>query len=326
MRFRYPVNAMLLATIGPLMAGSVCAQLTFPTKPIRFIVPFTPGGSTDAVARMIGLKMTDAWGVQTFVESRPGGNTVIGTEAIARAPADGYSILLTSNFFVITPNLLQKLPYDPVKDFVPVSTVCGLELVLVVHPSLPVKTVKDFIALAKAKPDQLNFASSGSGGAPHLAGESFKLMTDVKMQHIPYKGSGPAITDLIGGQVQLYFTVTANAVPMIKNGRVKAIAVTGEKRLPALPQMPTFTESGLPGFNMKTWFGILAPAGTPKPIVDKMSAELARIMALPDIKEKLSGQSMDPFVLNSEQFAALIKSELATFGNIIREAKIKADD
>lgn len=317
---------LMAAGMAGVISGVAWAQPAYPNKPIRLIIPFPPAGGTDTVARLVGAKVTESWGQQVFVDNRPGGNTIIGTDALAKAAPDGYTIMLTSNIHVISPNLLPKLPYDSVKDFAPIATVSSLELVLTVHPSLPVKNLQEFIALAKARPGQLNYASSGSGGPTHLAGESFKLMAGVQMQHIPYKGAGPALNDLIGGQVQLYFTVPVNVVGFIKGGRLRGIAVTGEARLPALPQVPTFTEAGLAGFDFRTWYGILAPAGTPKAIVDKLSAEISRIVVTPEILEKLASQGMSPFISTPDQFAALIKADLAKFAIIVKAANIKADD
>lgn len=317
---------LMAAGLAGVVAGPAWAQQTYPSKPIRLIVPFSPAGGTDTVARLIGAKVTESWGQQVFVDNRPGGNTIIGTDVLAKSAPDGYSIMRTSNIHVISPNLLPKLPYDSVRDFAPIATLSSLELVLTVHPTLPVKNLKEFIALGKARPGQLNYASSGSGGPTHLAGESFKLMAGVQMQHIPYKGAGPAVNDLIGGQVQLYFTVPVNVVTFIKSGRLKGIAVTGETRLAALPQVPTFTEAGLPGFDFRTWYGILAPAGTPKAIIDKLSAEISRIVVTPEILEKLASQGMSPFISTPEEFAALIKADLAKFAIIVKAANIKADD
>lgn len=325
-KFSLATKRMLIAGVLMAIAASTSAQQAYPGKPIRFITPYAPGGSTTILARMIAQNLTESWNQQVFVENRPGGNTVMGTETLARSAPDGYTIMLTSNIHVINPNLYPKLPYDPVKDFAPIGTVSRVEIVLVVHPSVPANNLQELIALAKAKPGQLNYASSGSGGAGHLATEMFSVMTGVKMQHIPYKGGGAALIDLVGGQVDLSFAAPLEFAPHIKSGKLRAIAVSGEVRLPVLPQVPTFTEAGLPGLDIAFWQGILAPAGTPKTIVDKISTELARILAMPDIKEKLVFQGVEPFINTPEQFAALIKADLAKFAKLIKTANIKLEN
>jgi len=315
----------MLATCALMgLAGSVAAQEPYPSKPIRFITPYAPGGSTTVVARLIGQKLTEAWGQQVIVDNRPGGNTIIGSEALVKSAPDGYTILLAGTPHVVNPSMLPT-PYDAIKDFAPVATATSNEILLVVHPSVPANNLGEFIALAKSRPGQLNYATSSTGGSPHLASELFNIMAGVKTQHIPYKGGGPAVTDLLGGQVQMIFAIPTNVIAHVKGGRLKAIAVSGESRLSALPQVPTFTEGGLPGFSVKTWYGVLAPAGTPKPIIDKMSAEIARILAMPDIKEKLDSQGFETFISTADEFAALIKADLAKYAKIIKAADIKVD-
>ena len=271
------------------------AQATYPTKPIRFISPFAPGGSTTAMARLIGQKLTESWGQQVIVDNRPGGNTIIGTDTLAKSTPDGYTIILTTNTHVINPSLIPKLPYDPIKDFAPVGTVYSSEFVLVINPTVPAGNLQELIALAKSRPGQLNYATTGAGGSGHLANELLNILAGIKTQHIPYKGAGPALVDLIGGQVQMFINNPLTVIPHIKSGRLKAIAITGEARVAALPQVPTFTEAGLPGLDVKPWFCVLAPAGTPKTIIDKLSTEIARIMAMPDVQDYLAKQGMDPF-------------------------------
>ena len=319
--------AQLLAA-GVLVAftGLAAAQKAYPNKPIRFITPFAPGGSTSVVARLIGQKLTESWGQQVLVDSRPGGNTVIGTEALAKAPPDGYTIILVLSTHVINPLLIPKLPYDAIKDFAPVATVVSAEYVLVINPSVPANDLQELIALAKSKPGELNYGSAGSGGVTHLASELFNIMTGVKIQEIPYKGAAPAITDLIGGQVQMFFSIPINVIAHIKSGRLRAIAISGETRLPSLLQVPTFTEAGLPGYEVKSWFGVLAPAGTPRGIINSLSAEMAKIVAIPDIKEKLDSQGLAPFYSTPDQFAALMKADMAKFARIIQAADIKIEN
>ncbi len=319
---------MRMVAVGVLMtiAGAAIAQQAYPSKPIRFIVPYTPGGTTSILARLVGHRLTESWGQPVIVDNRPGGNTIIGSEALVKSAADGYTMLLAASTLVVLPHLYKNLPYDPIKDFAPVATVASSELVLVLHPSLPVNNLREFIAFAKSRPGELNHASAGSGGSPHLAGELFNIMAGVQIQHIPYKGSGPLVTDLLGGQVQLAFAVPFAVISHIKSGQLKAIAVSGESRLPALPQVPTFTEGGLPGFNVTNWYGVLMPAGTPNEIINKVAAELARFVAMPDTKEKLVSQGVAPFISTPDQFAALLKAELAKFAKIIKTANIKIEN
>jgi len=245
---------------------------------------------------------------------------------VAKAPPDGYTLLLATSNMVSMPSLLPSLPYDTIKDFAPVGTLAISQYVLVLNPSVPANTLQEFIALARAKPDQLNYASSGVGGAPHLAGELFNMMVGVRMRHIPYKGAGPALTDLLGGQVQLYFNTPISSIPHIQSAKLKAIAITGEKRLAALPQVLTFTEAGLPGFEISTWFAIVAPAGTPKAIIDKMSSEMGVFLAMPDTQESLAKLAMEPFISTPDQLTALIKTGITKFAKIIKTANIKLDN
>jgi len=317
---------ILLAGVLMALAGAVTAQQAYPSKPIRFITPYPPGGSTTTVMRVVGEKLTERWGQPVIVDNRPGGNTIIGTDALAKSAPDGYTIMLTTSAHTINPNLFHNLPYDPIKDFAPVATVYSSEFLFAMNPSVPANNLKEFIALAKSKPGQINYASTGAGSPNQLAAELLDMMVGIKMQHIPYKGSGQAIADLLGGQVQLYLTPPLPAVPFVKSGKLKAIAVSGASRLPALPQVPTFTEAGLPGFDINIWYGILAPAGTPKDIVDKMSAEVGKILALPEVKEKLVALGVDPLIATPDQFAALLKSDMAMYAKIIKAANIKLED
>ncbi len=322
--FAAPIRLLVLSLLLAF-AGSASAQQGYPNKPIRFIVPYAPGGSTSNVARLIGQKLTEAWGQQVIIDNRPGGNTVIGSEALAKSPPDGYTISLAASTHATIPHLLANLPYDPIKDFTPVATLVTTQLVLVLHPSVPANNLQEFIALAKSKPGQLNFASVGTGSSTHLAGELFNNVAGVKMQQVPYKGTAPALTDLIGGQVQLNFDTPITSIPHIKSGKLKAIAITGKTRLAALPQVPTFAEAGLPNYDFQLWMGVLAPAGTPKEIVNKLNTEIAKILTMPDMKEKLVSQGLEPFVSTPNQFAALIKSDMTKFGQVIKTANIKLE-
>jgi len=322
--FDHTVVRIVMAGVLTAVAGTTAAQQSYPSKPIRFMTPFVPGGTTTILARLVGQKLTESWGQQVVVDNRPGGNTVIGTEALAKSAPDGYTILLTGSSHTLIPQL-QTVSYDPIKDFAPVATLAKTETVLVINASVPANNLQEFIALAKSKPGQLNYATPSTGGPLHLATEMFNIMAGTKMQHIAYKGAGQGLIDLIGGQVQLYFITSAAYVPHSKNGKLRAIATTGETRMAALPAVPTFAEAGLPGFDMRTWFGVLAPAGTPKAIIDKLATEIARYLTQPDFKEKLISQGADPFVLTPEQYAALMKADMAKFAKVIKTANIKLD-
>ena len=312
----------LFAAMLLVPAGYTYAQKNYPSKPRRFIVPFPPGGSTDPMARMSASKLSELWGQQLVVDNRPGGNTVIGTEAGAKAAADGYTILLASFTFVTGPSLIPHLPYHPVKDFDPMATIAKSRYVLVVNPAVAANNLKEFITLAKARGEQFNYGSSGVGSGVHLAGALFNTQVGTKMQHVPYKGSGPLISELVGGQVQLSFQIPISAISLIKSGRLKAIAITGDARFATLPQIPTFAESGMPGFQMQGWYGIVAPAGTPKTIIGKMSREMTGILAMPDILDYLARQGMEPLITTPEAMAALIKSDIAKYAKIISDAGI----
>lgn len=314
--------------LGALMAfaGSAAGQPAYPNKPIRFIIPFAPGGGTNIVTRLVTQKLTEDWGQQVIIDNRPGGNSIIGSEALAKSTPDGYTVMVTVNTFVSLPLLQRSVPFDVIKDFAPVGTLAGTEYLLVLHPSVPANKLQEVIALAKSKPGQLNYGSVGSGGPSHLAGALFQMMTGVTMQQVPYKGAGPALTDLVGGQIQLLFSPPANALQFIRAGRLKTIAITGETRLLALPQVPTFAEAGLPGFEMKAWWGVLAPAGTAKAIIDKLSAEFAKILALPDIREKLASQDIEPYITTPERFGAVLRADMAKFAKIIKAAGIKPEN
>ena len=313
-------------TVGLLMgfAGSVAAQQDYPNKPIRLIVPFPPGGSTTIIARLIGQKLTESWGQQVIVDNRGGGNTIIGTEALAKSAPDGYTILLVTSTHIINPSLLTT-PYDALKDFAPVATVVGTETLMVLSLSVPANNLLEFIALGKAKPGEINYASSGSGTTNHLAGELFCILAGVKMQHVPYKGAGPATTDIIGGQVQMFMNNAVPLIPLVKSAKMRAVAISGPNRLIALPEVPTFAQAGLPSFDGKSWQGILAPAGTPKAVVDKLSREIAKILATPEFVEKLAVLGAEPFVGSSEQFSELLKTDMVKYARIIKAANIKLD-
>ena len=324
-KFRLAPVRMLTLSVFVAVSAAATAQQAYPNKVIRLISPNPPGGSTTLYGRLIGQKLSDALGQQVILDNRGGGNGLIGGDIVAKAAPDGYTLEQVSSTHYITP-LLIPAPYDPIKDFVTVATYVRNETVLVVYPGVPAKNLQEFIALAKSKPDELNYASSGGGSPLHLSGALFELVASVKMQHIPYKGGGPAVTDLIGGQVQLSFQTPIATIAHIKSGRLRAIAITGDKRSPSLPQVPTFAEGGLPAFTALAGYqGILAPAGTPAVIVNRLSAEIAKIVTMPDFIEKLAEQAAEPFYTTPEQFSALVKTDTARFVKIIKDAHIKVD-
>ena len=325
MKFFLTVARILAASLLAAMVGSATAQQPYPSKPIRLISPYGPGGGNDIMARLIGQKLTESWGQQVIVDNRPGANTMIGTDAVAKAAPDGYTMLLPGINTHIINALLLPTPYDVINDFAPIASLAKMESIMVLNPSVRANNLQELIALAKARPGQLNYATSSTGGAGHLVGELFKFMAGVNIQHVPYKGSAQALTDLVGGQVQLSILSPVAAIPHIRSGKLKGIAISGETRLSALPQVPTFTEGGLPGFDAKSCYGILAPAHTPREIINKLASEIARIQRMPDFKEKLASQGVEPYILGPDQFAAMIKSDMAMYANIIKTANIKID-
>jgi tripartite-type tricarboxylate transporter receptor subunit TctC len=299
----------------------------FPSKPIRMVVGFPPGGGTDVMARLVTPKMSEAWGQQVIIDNRPGATGIIGTDLVAKAAPDGYTLLMghvATN--AIAWSLFAKLPFDPAKDFAPITRVSSVPHLVVVHPSLDVHTIKDLIALAKAKPGQYTFPSAGNGSTPHLAGEIFKTMTGVNLIHVPYKGTGQSLQDLLGGQVQIAFDTTAAVIQYVKAGRLRPIAVTTRKRLISLPDVPTVAESGVAGYEVTTWYGLFAPAGTPPAAIRKVFAETARIVRLPDVKERLDSMGTEETTNASpEEFAALVKTDIAKYAKVVKAAGLRID-
>jgi tripartite-type tricarboxylate transporter receptor subunit TctC len=311
---------VLIAVSGALTATAA----EYPTKPIRLIVGFAPGGGTDTTARAISAKLTDLLGQQIIIDNRPGAAGNIAAELVSKATPDGYTLLMgTIAALSINPSLYSKLPFDPIKDFAPITQAVDSTNILSLHPSVPAGSVKELIALAKAK--SLNYGSSGVGGTGHLAGELFNTMAGVKMTHVPYKGGGPAMIDLVGGQVQLVFATAASAVPQIKGGKIKGIAVTTAKRSALMPSLPTISEAGLPGFDANNWYGVLAPAKTPRPIIMRLNGEIAKVLAMPDVKNFLFNQGLDPAPGTPEQFGAYIKSETAKWAIVVKASGAKAN-
>ena len=314
----------LIAATG-FMSAIAQAQ-GYPTHAIRLIVPFPPGGATDIIARAVAQRWTETLGQSVVVENRPGAGGNIGSDIVAKATPDGYTLLMgTVGTHAINASLYTNMPYDHIKDFAPVILVAGVPNVMEVNPSVPAKTVQEFIAYAKANPGKLNFASSGSGTSIHLSGELFKVMTGVQMTHVPYKGSAPALTDLMGGQVQVMFDNLPPSLPHIKAGKLRPLAVTSATRAPALPDVPTVAESGVPGFEASSWFGVLAPAGTPRPIIDRLNGEVAKWLATPEAKERMLSLGANAIGGSPEDFAAHIRAETAKWAKVVKESGAKAE-
>ena len=308
------------------MAQPSTGAAAYPSKPIRLVVPFTPGGSTDILARAIGQELTKAWGQSVIVDNVPGAGGAIGAEKVARAAPDGYTLLMGHiGTLAVNPSLYPKLPYNPVKDFAPVAWVARVPNVLVVHQSVAVKNVRELVALAKAKPGQLNYGSGGNGSAANLATEYFKLQTGASLVHIPYRGTAPAVTDLMGGQIQLLFTGAPAVLGQIKNGQLRALAVSSPNRLDALPDLPTVAESGYKGFEADQWYGVVAPAGTPQDIVAKLNAQINKSLESPELKTRLSSEGAIAEPTTPEAFGDHIVREIARWKPVIQSGRVKAD-
>ena len=299
---------------------------TFPTRPMRIIVPYTPGGTTDNLARICGQKLTEAWGQPVIVDNRPGAGGIVGAELAARAAPDGHTLFLgTSASLATNVSLHKKLPYDPVKDFAPAALLAKGFNVLVINPSVPAKNVKELIDLAKARPGELNFASSGNGSSQHLSGEYFKSVAGVDIVHVAYKGSAAALVDLRGGQVQMMFENIPTAMPHFKAGALRALAVTGAKRWPSLPEIPTIAESGLPGYELGGFYGLVAPAATPKPIIAKLNGELNRIIMNSELRDWMLNQGFEPSPMTPDEFSTLIKTYIIKNAKIVKESGVKVE-
>jgi len=318
--------SLVVAAAAVALAAPAPAQ-TYPSKPIRFVVPFPPGGPLDITGRAIAQKLAESWGQPVVVDNRPGAGGGIGAELVAKSPGDGYTLLMGAvSTHAINPSLYAKVPYDPQKDFVPVALVAQVPNILVVNPSLPVHSVKELIDYARAKPGALSFGSGSTGSTGHLAGELFKTMAGVDMVHIPYKGGAPAMQDLLAGQTQLMFDNLANALPQVKAGKLRALAVTTSKRSPAVPDLPTVAESGLPGFDLTTWFGVFVPAGTPPETVAKLNAEIVKALASKDLAERLAAMGTVPPERNTpESFAAFVRAEAAKYAQVVKSSGARVD-
>jgi len=314
---------MLAAGLALAPLGFAQAQGAYPSGPIRVVVPTTPGGASDIMMRQLAQKMSESMKVPVVVENKPGAGNVIGSDFVAKAPPDGYTVLLTYTDHVFNPFLHANMPYDTVKAFTPISLIGSVPLLVVTNPDVKATTAGELIALAKASPGKLNFASAGSGSSLHLAGELFKSMAKIDVTHIPYKGTTPGFVDLIGGQVQFMFPTSVSAWNHVQNGKLRALAITSAQRAPSLPHIPTVAESGLPGYEASIWYGMLAPAGTPPAVVARLNAELHKALAQPDVKAKLSEQNFSITPSTPEEFGRKISSELDRWGKLIKEANVK---
>jgi tripartite-type tricarboxylate transporter receptor subunit TctC len=306
-----------------IAAGTAHAQ--YPAKPVRWIVPFPPGGGSDALARIMSPKLAEALGQQVLIDNRPGAGANIGAELAAKAPPDGHTILMGNVAHAINATLYAKPGYDVVRDFAPVNLLASTPNIVVVHPSLPVRSIQELVALAKSRPKELDVASSGSGSSAHLAGELFNSMTGVRMNHVPYKGGGPAVAALIGGEVSVGFATTPSVIGHVKSGKLRGLAVTTSKRSPATPDLPTVSEAGVKGFEAGTWYGLLVPTGTSKDIIARLHAEATKVLGQPDTKQRLGAAGFEAIGSTPEQFGSYIRSEVDKWGKVVRTAKVRID-
>ncbi|MET3464690.1 MULTISPECIES: tripartite tricarboxylate transporter substrate binding protein [unclassified Variovorax] len=297
----------------------------WPSKPIKLVVGYAAGGATDVVARLVAVRLGEQLGQPVLVDNRTGANSNVGAEAVARAPADGYTLYVYTIANTINASLYARLGYDPVKDFEPVGLIAKIPNILVVNPKLPIRSVADYLRFAKEQPDGITFASSGSGSSIHLSGEMFKMKAGLKMLHVPYRGSAPAITDLLGGQVQSMFDNMPSALPHVQGGRLRAIAITSAQRSPLLPDVPTVAESGYPGFDVQSWFGLAAPAGTPHPVIERLNAALDKVMAAPEVRQRLRDLGATPEAGTPEQMRALAVAEIKRWREVVKASGAKAE-
>lgn len=319
------IAAGLVTFVLTLLAAASAHAQPYPVKPIRWIVAFAPGGGADNLARTLQPALSETLGQSVVIDNRGGGGGTIGTEMTARAAPDGYTVLLIATGHTVNASLFPKLPYDPVKDFAPVSLVASQSNILVVHPSLPAKSVKELISLAKAKPGAYSFASGGNGSTPHLSGELLKITAGIKITHIPYKGSGPAVIDLLGGHVQIMFVGPIAIESHVKVGRLRALAIADKKRMPILPDVPTMTEAGFPGIETGTWYGVLAPAATPPPVIARLHGAFVKVLALPEVRPRLLAQGVDIIGSTPAELGQYLKAEIAKWSKVVREARVRVD-
>lgn len=315
--------SMLLITAVMLVSGQAIAQV-YPAKPVRLLVPLGPGGGVDTSSRLVGQKLSEMWAQPVLIENRPGAGGTIATEVVARSAPDGHTLVMASPGHTLTPSL-YKLSYDAVRDFAPVTLVLFVPYVIVVHPSLPVRSVQELLALARSHPDELLWATSGNGSAQHLALELLKMQTGVRITHVPYKATQPGLTDLIGGRVSVSSASTAATLPHVRAGRLRALAVTGRTRSQAAPELPTVAQAGVPGFELDVWHGVMAPAATPKEIITRIHGDIIKVLAQPDVKERMLAVGFEPVGDPPERFAAYVRAEVAKYAKLVREAGIRID-
>ena len=324
-----PTSSQRRALMGMGLLGALplgwAQSAAYPSRAVRMVVPFPPGGPTDVLARIVATKLGERFGQAFAIDNKAGSSGMMGSADVVKAAPDGYTLLGNASIHVINPSLYPKIPFDALTDFTPITQLAHVPLILVVNNDLPVRSVKELIAYAKANPGKLNFASSGNAAAPHLAGESFKLATGIDMQHVPYKGSSPALTDLIGGQVQLMFDSMPSAMPFVKAGKLRPLAVTTAKRSLAVPDLSTVAEAGVPGYDISTWYGLWGPKGLSKEVTDKLANEVARILKLPDVRERYAALGAEPVGNSPEEFAAYCKSELLKWAKVVKDSGAKAD-
>ncbi|WP_305245978.1 tripartite tricarboxylate transporter substrate binding protein [Polaromonas sp.] len=321
------IRSLAVAWVGiAAMATSASAQDECPNKTVRLVVPFAAGGVTDSSARAIAEKLGARLGQTIIVDNRPGASGNLGTDAVARSAPDGCTLLLGfDGTLAINPHVFQKLPFDPLRDFEPITKLGDATLILVAHPSLPANTLQELIALGRSKPDLLSYGTSGTGGTPHLAGELLQQRTGMQMKHVPYKGGGQAIVDVLGGHIPLVYTAVASAQQHVKSGKLKAIAISSEKRTASLPEVPTFAESGLPGFVVDSWVGVLAPARTPRPIVERLQREIAAVLAMPEIRDRYAMLGIEPAGNTPERFAAQLRADYERWERVVKQAQIRVE-
>jgi len=327
MNMKRVLVARIMAGFGLLLCATMAWSQSgpFPNRPIHVIVPFPPGGAVDPIARSITPKLEEAWGQPVVVDNKPGAATIVGSDFVAKSAPDGHTVILVATSFTVNPSAYSKLPFDPVKDFAPISLVSRLPNMLVVNSKLPVNSVKELIDYLKARPGQVNFSSIGYGSTQHLAGELFKSVAGVNMVHVPYKGSGPSMMSVVSGETSVTFDSVFLLTPQVKAGKLRALAATGMKHTPLVPNLPTASESGLPGFDVGGWVGFLAPAATPREIIQKWHREVARIVQLPEVRDRQISQGLEPVGSTPEYFAELIKSEIAKWGKVVKQAGIRLD-
>jgi tripartite-type tricarboxylate transporter receptor subunit TctC len=330
---KFTRRGIALATSAALAAGgahgaepAAGSGAAYPAKPVRFVIAFSPGGPSDILTRLLGGKLAESMGQPFVFDNRPGAGGNIAGEIVARSPADGYTLLMGNNSILATnASLYKNMGFDPVKDLAPIALVASQPNILVVHPSVPVKSVKEFIALARARPGQFNYASSGSGAAAHLSAELFKSMTGTSMVHVPYKGAGPALIDVLAGQCQVMFATSLSVQPYIQSARLRPLAVTTAKRSPIMPDLPTVAEAGVAGFEATTWHGVVAPAGTPEPLITRLNGEINRVLKLADVRERLTGQGAEIIGGTPQEFAAYIQREIPKWAKVVKDSGARAD-